>query len=128
MTATRELRPSIDATLRAPYVRPVLRVYGSVSALTLGPGGTIADSTIGTKKLSDRTLKQDIVQVGMHSPGIGLYLFDYKPAYRDAWGHDRQLGVMADEVEAIAPEAVSLHEDGYKVVDYARLPTAPTPS
>ena len=61
---------------------------------------------------------------GKHRPhrrsslGIGLYLFDYKPEFRDAWGHGRQLGVMADEVEAVMPNAVSVRADGYRTVDY----------
>jgi hypothetical protein len=59
--------------------------------------------------------------VGEHFLGIGLYLFDYKPEYRDQWGHGRQFGVMADEVESVMPQAVSIHPDGYKVVDYAML-------
>jgi hypothetical protein len=28
---------------------------------------------------------------------------------------------MADEVEAIIPEAVAIHPDGYKIIDYAML-------
>ncbi len=70
---------------------------------------------------SDRVLKQNIVPVGIHPYGIGLYLFDYKPEYRDAWGYGRQFGVIADEVEKVMPEAVSVHPDGYKMVDYAML-------
>ncbi len=33
----------------------------------------------------------------------------------------RQFGVMADEVEAVLPQAVVMHPDGYKRVDYALL-------
>jgi hypothetical protein len=52
---------------------------------------------------------------------MGLYLFNYKPDFRDEWGHGRQFGVMADEVETVMPEAVTVHPDGYKMVDYAML-------
>ena len=44
-----------------------------------------------------------------------------RSTYRDAWGHGRQFGVMADEVERAMPEAVSVHPDGYKMVNYAML-------
>ncbi|HUS97949.1 MAG TPA: tail fiber domain-containing protein, partial [Hyphomicrobiaceae bacterium] len=71
--------------------------------------------------LSDRNAKENITRVGTHSLGIGLYLFDYKFAYRLTWGYARQFGVMADEVEKVLPEAVCTQPDGYKMVDYAML-------
>ena len=71
--------------------------------------------------MSTRGIKENIVRIGCHLYGICLYLFDYKPEYRDTWGHGRQFGVMADEVEKIMPEAVSVHPDGYKMVNYAML-------
>lgn len=70
---------------------------------------------------SDRLMKENVVYVDCHPLGIGLYLFDYKPEFRDLWGHGRQFGVMADEVEQVMPEAVSVHPDGYKMVNYAML-------
>ena len=70
---------------------------------------------------SDRRVKRNIVRVGDHPLGIGLYLFDYDPERGARWGHDRQFGVMADEVEAVMPAAVSVGADGYKQVDYAML-------
>lgn len=105
---------------RASYASPMLHIYGSVSRLTTAK--TIA-GTDGTGHLpgSDRTIKENIVRIGDHPLGIGLYLFDYKPEYRDVTSHDRQLGVMADEVETVMPEAVFVHPDGYKTVDYAML-------
>jgi hypothetical protein len=57
----------------------------------------------------------------VHPLGIGLYLFDYKPQYREAFGYGRQFGVMADEVESVMPEAVSLDLSGYQMVNYAML-------
>jgi hypothetical protein len=53
--------------------------------------------------------------------GIGLYLFDYKPEFRDQWGYGRRFGVMADEVEEVFPEAVFWHPNGHKIVDHALL-------
>ena len=104
------------------YCRPKLQEFGKLHLLTQGTGPNNGDGgqammTAG----SDRAIKERLVQVGNHSPGIGLYLFDYKPQYRERWGHGRQLGVMADEVETVLPDAVSVHPDGYKVVDYAKL-------
>jgi len=106
---------------KAAYSAPVLRVYGSVSKLTLGGGGTIGDGVVMDMGPSDRSIKENIVRIDTHPLGIGLYLFDYKPEYRERCGTGRQLGVMADEVETVVPEAVSVHPDGYKMVNYAKL-------
>jgi hypothetical protein len=114
----------LDTSAKAPYSSPVLRVFGSVGVLTKGQAGSGTDSA-GKAKIppgaSDRTIKENIVKVGDHPLGIGLYLFDYKPQYRETCGHDRQFGVMADEVETVKPEAVSIHRDGYKQVNYDLL-------
>jgi hypothetical protein len=106
---------------KTAYNSPELKVYGSVSKWTMGTRTMNNDGTNTRKKASDRGPKENIVQVGRHPLGIGLYLFDYKPEYRKQWGSGRQFGVMADEVEAVMPQAVSVHPAGYKMVDYALL-------
>lgn len=107
---------------KLPYSAPVLINYGSVNTLTQGTASVGSDGTNTRKnKQSDPMLKQNVVRVGDHPLGIGLYLFDYKPEYRDICGHGRQFGVMADEVELVLPEAVTVHPDGYRTVDYAAL-------
>lgn len=70
---------------------------------------------------SDIRIKENITPVGKHPAGFGLYLFDYLPQFKDNFGHGRKFGVMAQEVEPIIPEAVSVGSDGYKRVNYARL-------
>lgn len=106
------------------YTAPKLVNYGNVRILTQSG---IATGTEGPgvgnrlRKPSDRITKQNIARIGDHPLGIGLYLFDYKPEYRDAWGHGRQFGVMVDEVETVMPEAVSTHPDGYKMINYGML-------
>ena len=115
---------TLDKDRRKPYQRPVLRVFGAVHLMTQGLGSRSGDGGMSMMPMgggSDRAIKENAVRIGHHPLGIGLYLFDYKPQYRDIWGHGRQFGVMADEVEALLPSAVSLHADGYKVVDYAKL-------
>jgi hypothetical protein len=99
-----------------------------VKALTAGGSSGVAESSSSSQQKcsplacpSDRALKQDLDLIGTHPLGIGVYLYSYKPEYRDTWGHGRHLGVMANEVETVMPEAVSTHPDGYKMVDYAML-------
>jgi hypothetical protein len=68
----------------------------------------------GTAAASDRRLKSNVVRVGTHPLGIGIYEYDI-------FG-ERQRGVMADEVEAVKPEAVTTHPtEGYKMVYYGML-------
>ena len=82
-----------------------------------GPFGQATGSSMG----SDRSIKENIVQVDTHNSGIGIYTFEYKQQYKGTWGHGRYKGVMADEVETIIPEAVTIHPDGYKMVNYSML-------
>ncbi len=130
----REDRLTASDQKRRPYQQPYLQNYGSVSTLTaMGTGsgeeggnpdagpGCMEDQSSGPCKASDRSTKDNIVRIGSHPLGIGLYLFDYKPAYRETWGHGRQFGVMADEVDTVMPQAVCVHPDGYKMVNYAML-------
>jgi hypothetical protein len=65
--------------------------------------------------ISDIRLKRDIAQVGEVDNGIGLY------RYRYLWSDTTYVGVMAQEVMAVKPEAVLCDADGYLRVDYARL-------
>lgn len=124
-----QARPVGDLICKAAYSTPVLRLFGSVGKLTLGGSGTQCDNAnnIGTQNTackpsgSDPSIKENIARVGTHPMGFDLYLFDYKSQYREVWGHGRQFGVMADEVELIMPKAVVVHPDGYKMVHYDML-------
>ena len=71
--------------------------------------------------MSDRAAQAEYRPYRHPSAGHRALLFDYKPAYRETAGFGRQFGVMADEVEAVLPQAVVMHPDGYKMVDYALL-------
>lgn len=122
-TPTSEQEPERNA--RKPYHAPQLILHGGVRELTLGAGGVSMDgngtATAKPKKTpSDPCVKQNIVRIGTHPLGIGLYLFEYKPAFR-VDDHRRHFGVMADEVERVMPEAVSRDGDGIRQVDHALL-------
>lgn len=108
------------ARVKAMYVSPKLRVYGAVNELTAGRTGSGGDSS-SMRRRSERAVKENIVRIGTHPAGFGLYLFDYKPVYREGAGFGRQFGVMADEVEAVLPQAVVMGLHGCKMVDYALL-------
>lgn len=69
---------------------------------------------------SDIRIKENIQRVGTLDNGVPLYKFEYKPEYRDTWGYGEQIGVMAQDVEHF-PGVVSMHADGYKLVNYDLL-------
>lgn len=65
---------------------------------------------------SDRRLKTDIQLVGRLDCGLNVYTFRY--AKSPATVH---MGVMADEVQSVIPDAVSIDSDGYLQVRYGML-------
>ena len=62
---------------------------------------------------SDRRLKSNIVRLGTHPIGVGIYEYDIFGG--------RQIGVMAQELMEVMPEAVHQHPSGFLMVDYGRL-------
>jgi hypothetical protein len=69
----------------------------------------------GGGRRSDIRLKHDIVLVGHLDNGLGLYRFAYNG------GAKAYVGVMAQEVEQVRPDAVLRGADGYLRVRYDRL-------
>ncbi|MGA7371228.1 MAG: tail fiber domain-containing protein, partial [Methyloceanibacter sp.] len=63
----------------------------------------------------DVRLKHDVTMIGRLDNGIGFYRFIYN-------GDDKvYVGVMAQEVQAVMPEAVVRGRDGYLRVFYETL-------
>jgi hypothetical protein len=72
---------------------------------------------IASSLSSDRRLKEAIVEVGVDA-GTGLVLYEF--AYCSDPSR-RFRGVMADEVEVVMPDAVTVLPSGFRAVDYGRL-------
>jgi Chaperone of endosialidase len=64
---------------------------------------------------SDARLKRDIAQVGRLANGLRLYRYRYR------WSDTVYVGVMAQEVALLKPNAVLRGPDGFLAVDYGRL-------
>ena len=90
--------------------------------------GNISGSTIRASgdviafNSSDKRLKDNIIQIG--SPldkinKIGGYEFDWNENQQVYSGHD--VGVIAQEIEEIIPEAVKDRDGGYKGVQYEKI-------
>lgn len=76
----------------------------------MGGLGNIASTAF---MFSDRRLKRNIKRVGTHAIGVGIYEYDM--------GGYRQRGVMAQEVQAVRPDLVKRHDNGYLMVNYGAL-------
>jgi hypothetical protein len=97
---------------------------GSARGGLLGLAGTIGGAVlggpiggaIGGKLFSDRRLKSEIEQ-------IGHIRESFLPVYRYEMFGEPHVGVMADEVRLVHPEAVARDPaSGYDMVDYSKIP------
>lgn len=88
---------------------------GSLASL-VSAGGSLATG-LGSMgiKLSDARLKRDVVRIGELASGLGLY------AYRYLHSAARHVGVMAQEVLRLKPEAVVTLPNGFLAVNYGAL-------
>lgn len=113
----------------------IAKMYGGLP-LNLLSGNTTTGSSSGTSKtwdpmdtagkvinaagtvataFSDRRLKTDIERIGEREDGLGIYL------YRYLWSPVRFIGVMAQEVLNVKPEAVIHTPSGFLAVNYGAL-------
>ena len=111
-----------------------LDVNGGVRVRNLGSAGVVpvAADPNGVLVLatpSDARLKKDVaplaasVDVLAALAGLRGVSFSWDTAQQRvrSYGDRREIGLLAQDVEAVLPEVVSTGGDGYKSVDYARL-------
>jgi hypothetical protein len=75
----------------------------------------------GAAMMSDIRTKENIKHIGSMANGLPVYEFEYKPEFKAIAGEGKFIGVMAQEVELVQPEAVITRPDGYKMVNYGVL-------
>jgi hypothetical protein len=77
----------------------------------------------GAAMMSDIRTKENIKHIDWLPNGLPVYTYEYKPEFKDhpLAGHGTHIGVMAQEVEAMYPNAVITLENGFKAVDYGQL-------
>lgn len=72
-------------------------------------------ATLAMMYFSDRRLKKDLKQISTHKLGIPIYEFSY------LWDDIKHVGVMAQDLLKVLPEAVHKHPNGYYMVNYGLL-------
>lgn len=96
---------------------PSWNPFGSSGGGSTGnwSGSIMDDGTV----ISDRRAKTEIKPVGKLESGLAIY------SYRLRGQRATHLGVMSDEVRAVAPHAVKRHPDGLDRVDYHKISMLP---
>ena len=113
----------IASTANSPYQVPTENLaptsataqnLGAFASLAGGVGSLLGGgSSSGSVYGSDRRFKKNIKKIGKTASGIAVYAYNY------LWDEfNTVIGVMADEVEKIIPQAVITNEMGYRFVDY----------
>ena len=93
---------------------------GSSTGSTTQPSQSSLPQLIGTGismlpfLMSDERLKEDIKRIATAPNGLGIYSFRFKG------DNKTQIGLMAQEVQKLHPEAVMQTNDGYLAVNYKR--------
>ena len=85
----------------------------------LTAGATAAAAYFGSGG-SDARLKTNIKKIGQLANGLNVYTWDWKPMISKLSGNfSMTKGVMAQEAQRVAPEAVHTADNGYLAVDYS---------
>jgi hypothetical protein len=70
---------------------------------------------------SDIRLKKDIKRVGKLPNGLNIYTWEWTEEAKLLVNKQPTMGVIAQEVQEVLPEAVATHSDGYLMVDYSKV-------
>lgn len=113
---------SLSATILGS---PVLTVIAAV-VIVVAAVKIVKSLIKGVKKFfkkifCDERMKENIKFIKKMDNGLNLYSFKYKDEFADIAGVGNRYGYMASEVEKLYPKAVSIAENGYKIVDYSKI-------
>ncbi len=113
-----------------PTAADKLQVFGDIRVGTTGTNGCLknfAGTGIAGTCASDRRFKKNITPFGSVLDRVTLLRpvhFDWRTTeFPDRhFGDSRSYGLIAQDVEDVLPELVVTGEDGFKAVDYSKLP------
>jgi Chaperone of endosialidase len=105
--------------LKGAFVTPIVASF-AMAGLTIDAAAQCAPNTTCTASgrpvtPSDRRLKTDVVRIGAHALGFGIYRFKY------LWSEEEYIGVLAQEVAEVLPSAVVRQPNSFFAVDYAAI-------
>lgn len=106
----KDLQAALDGKAAASHTHSYLPLSGGTVSGNLTVTGTLKGATV--QATSDKRLKTEIQSVFFNLSGITSYRYRLKS---DGAYH---VGLIAQEVEKVIPEAVSEDENGMKALDY----------
>ena len=120
-TAQRSETPNILGATQMGYDSALgaANAQNAASGQLLGAGAQLGSAYMMSQAapaafmFSDRRLKSNIKRVGTHAIGVGIY--DYTMMGMP------QRGVIAQEVQAVRPDLVKRHDNGFLMVNYGGL-------
>lgn len=90
-----------------------LGAFSTIAGLLGGGGSSGNTNPFGSPaNPSDIRFKKNITFIGRTPKGVPIYEFNYK------WDNEIHVGVLAQQLEEIIPEAVVTNEQGFKFVHY----------
>jgi hypothetical protein len=138
-----QFRDYQGATVEAP---PVFNAANAEGLFNLGRYGTMIQGELGTRgvdaskgaanaaavgdlvgagltymALSDARAKSNITRIGETGKGIPLYTWDWNEIGKRIADNQPNVGVIAQEVQTLIPDAVIQGADGYLRVNYAKV-------
>lgn len=96
------------------FAAPIVASF-AMDGLTVSKAQAAPANGSGLISISDRRLKTGIMRLAKLGSGLWLYRFKY------LWGGIEYVGVMAQDVLEVMPDAVIKGADGFMRVDYRRL-------
>lgn len=113
--------PDLLSAAQAQYAGQLGATNAQNAAAGNFMGGLMSLGGAGILKYSDENMKENVVEIGALNNGLKIYSFEYKDEYKDIAGHGRHVGVMAQEVEKVQPDAVVTMPNGLRGVNYSML-------
>jgi hypothetical protein len=120
----------VDASGLIPTATDKLQVFGDIRVGTTGTNGCLLNfggGTITGTCSSDRRLKKNITPFGPVLNQLTalqpVHYYWRASEFPDRhFGDAQTYGLVAQDVEQVLPELVVTNADGYKAVDYSKLP------
>jgi hypothetical protein len=113
---------SFAGSFSGPVAASALSSSGNHPVYADANGVLTNDSSDARLKLDieDLTAEVDIIAALSHLHGVA-FTWDTSAVRASGLGAQRQIGLIAQEVEAVLPQVVATGADGYKSIDYSRL-------
>jgi hypothetical protein len=93
------------------FIAPIVASF-AMQGMAIRPAEALPASSGSNVTVSDMRLKKDVVRVGTHPMGFGIYRFKY------LWSDTAYVGVLAQEVLKKLPQAVKAGPGDFLAVDY----------